>query len=252
MNKILLTVVSLLAFSTIASADFARVEIGGGMWTQAPTGTMTQTDAVGTVTYTSDEKEEAGAYIWALVKHPIPIIPNLRVEYSQLKDSGKISGSVAGYTVTETQNANLDFVAYDVIPYYNILDNTFWISIDLGIDIKALEYVINYDIPNSVDDYIHRIGRTGRAGEIGNSISFVSSSEVYSLKVIEKKLQFKMTEVFEDGFGLDIKDDIKSPKIIIRKDEKIKTKGAYGTKKVEPKRKKLKGKRQGWNTLDNR
>jgi len=121
-----------------------------------------------------------------------------------------------------------------------------------GIDIKALECIINYDIPNSVDDYIHRIGRTGRAGEVGNAISLVSPSEVYSLKVIERKLQLKMVEKKEKGFGKNIQDDIKSPKIVVKKEEKRKTKGAFGKKKKEPSRKKLKGKRSGWNILDNR
>jgi len=59
-----------------------------------------------------------------------------------------------------------------------------------------------------------------------------------------------MTELFEDGFGSDIKDEIKAPKIMVKKDEKQKTRGAYGTKKVDPKRKKLKGKRSGWNIHD--
>jgi len=121
-----------------------------------------------------------------------------------------------------------------------------------GIDIEALECVINYDIPNSVDDYIHRIGRTGRAGKDGNAISLVSPSEVYSLKVIERKLQFKMSEEFEDGFGINVKDDIKAPKIMVKKEKKQKIKGAYGAKKTDPKRKKLKGKRSGWNIHDSR
>jgi superfamily II DNA/RNA helicase len=121
-----------------------------------------------------------------------------------------------------------------------------------GIDIEALECIINYDIPNSVDDYIHRIGRTGRANKDGNAISFVSSSEIYSLKVIEQKLQLKMKEVVEDGFGFDIKDGTKSVKIAVRKDEKQKTKGAYGGKPNDAKRKKLKGKRSGWNIHDKR
>ena len=122
-----------------------------------------------------------------------------------------------------------------------------------GIDIKALECIINYDIPNSVDDYIHRIGRTGRAGEVGNAISLVSPSEVYSIRVIEKKLQLLLTEVTMDGFGKKVKDEIKSPKITIKKEKKQKTKGAFGNKrKKEPSRKKLKGKRSGWNIHDNR
>jgi ATP-dependent RNA helicase RhlE len=125
-----------------------------------------------------------------------------------------------------------------------------------GIDINGLEYIINYDIPNAVDDYIHRIGRTGRAGMDGNAISLVSSSEVYSLKVIERKLQLKVKELKEDGFGIKDEDREKSPKIIIKKEQKRKVKGAFGNQKKkmnkEPKKKKLRGKRSGWNIKDSR
>ncbi|MCI0500411.1 MAG: DEAD/DEAH box helicase [Epsilonproteobacteria bacterium] len=108
-----------------------------------------------------------------------------------------------------------------------------------GIDIKGLEYIINYDIPNSVEDYIHRIGRTGRAGMDGNAISLVSSSEVYSQKVIERKLHIKMKVVKEEGFGNDVEDTIKAPKIVIRKEAKRDVTGAFGqqNKKVKPKKK---------------
>ncbi len=47
-----------------------------------------------------------------------------------------------------------------------------------GLDIEAISHVINYDVPNNRDDYIHRIGRTGRAGQLGDSITFVLPSEV--------------------------------------------------------------------------
>jgi ATP-dependent RNA helicase RhlE len=121
-----------------------------------------------------------------------------------------------------------------------------------GIDIEALECVINYDIPNSVDDYIHRIGRTGRAGRDGVALSFVSPAEVHSFTVIEKTLQFKMTEVYEEGFSNRREDNEKTVKISVKKEKKQKTKGAYGARKTEPKRKKLKGKRSGWNIHDDR
>ena len=121
-----------------------------------------------------------------------------------------------------------------------------------GIDIEALECVINYDIPNSVDDYIHRIGRTGRAGRDGEALSFVSPAEIYSFKVIERTLQFKMTEEFEEGFSNKREDDEKTVKITVKKEKKEKTRGAYGKKTQEPKRKKLKGKRSGWNIHDDR
>ena len=121
-----------------------------------------------------------------------------------------------------------------------------------GIDIEALECVINYDIPNSVDDYIHRIGRTGRAGRDGVALSFVSPAEVHSFTIIEKTLQFKMTEVHEEGLSNIREVGEKTVKISIKKEKKQKTKGAYGAKKTEPKRKKLKGKRSGWNIHDDR
>lgn len=57
-----------------------------------------------------------------------------------------------------------------------------------GIDIDALPYVINYELPRSPKDYIHRIGRTGRAGTQGNAISLVSTNELDHFGVIQKKM----------------------------------------------------------------
>ena len=57
-----------------------------------------------------------------------------------------------------------------------------------GLDIRGLSHVINYDIPNSPDEYIHRIGRTGRANDTGSAITFVSPDECRVLGAIEKTL----------------------------------------------------------------
>ena len=65
------------------------------------------------------------------------------------------------------------------------------ISTDLlsrGIDIQQVSIVINYDVPQSVDNYIHRIGRTGRAGASGIAISLVSLEEIKQLKLEVLKL----------------------------------------------------------------
>ncbi|MFT4779306.1 MAG: ATP-dependent RNA helicase RhlE [Flavobacteriales bacterium] len=56
-----------------------------------------------------------------------------------------------------------------------------------GIDIDVLPCVINYELPRSPKDYIHRIGRTGRAGASGTAISFVTEEEMHHFKVIMKK-----------------------------------------------------------------
>merc|ERR1719262_703905 len=45
-----------------------------------------------------------------------------------------------------------------------------------GLDVKDIKYVINYDMPRQIEDYIHRIGRTGRAGATGSSYSFLTQS----------------------------------------------------------------------------
>ena len=57
-----------------------------------------------------------------------------------------------------------------------------------GIDIPSLPVVINYELPRSPKDFIHRIGRTGRAGATGVAISFITEEEAHHFKVIQKKM----------------------------------------------------------------
>jgi len=125
--------------STVASADFTRVEAGVGAWSYKPSGIITYTDNDGTLTNTSLEKEQSSAYAWIFIKHPIPILPNLRLEYATIHDDGEGTGSYNGYTFPAGTKTTWDLTQYDVIPYYNILDNTFWTTIDIGIDIKVVE-----------------------------------------------------------------------------------------------------------------
>ena len=58
-----------------------------------------------------------------------------------------------------------------------------------GLDIKELPYVVNYELPNVPEDYVHRIGRTGRAGATGIAVSLVAPDEIGLLKDIEKVLR---------------------------------------------------------------
>jgi ATP-dependent RNA helicase RhlE len=57
-----------------------------------------------------------------------------------------------------------------------------------GIDIQLLPFVINYDLPRSPKDYIHRIGRTGRAGATGEAISLITPEDEHHFKIIQKKM----------------------------------------------------------------
>ncbi len=72
-----------------------------------------------------------------------------------------------------------------------------------GIDIKFLPYVINYELPRSPKDFIHRIGRTGRAEEPGEAISLISPEDMHHFKVIEKKMGKIATLI--DGNAIDLK-----------------------------------------------
>ena len=69
-----------------------------------------------------------------------------------------------------------------------------------GIDIDKLKYVINYDIPNIAETYVHRIGRSGRAGEEGTSISICEPEENIFIKEIEKLIKKKITLATENPF----------------------------------------------------
>lgn len=57
-----------------------------------------------------------------------------------------------------------------------------------GIDIKFLPHVVNYELPRSPKDYVHRIGRTGRAESAGEAISFITEEDKHHFKVIQKKM----------------------------------------------------------------
>jgi len=69
-----------------------------------------------------------------------------------------------------------------------------------GLDIELLPQVVNFDLPNVPEDYVHRIGRTGRAGAKGEAISLVSADEVCQLSGIERLLQKVIKRELIDGF----------------------------------------------------
>jgi ATP-dependent RNA helicase RhlE len=69
-----------------------------------------------------------------------------------------------------------------------------------GIDIEALPFVVNYDLPHNAEDYVHRIGRTGRAGASGEAISLVSEAETRYLRDIEKLLGSVIDSQIVAGF----------------------------------------------------
>ncbi len=72
-----------------------------------------------------------------------------------------------------------------------------------GLDIDLLPYVVNFDLPNVPEDYVHRIGRTGRAGQEGIAVSLVCRDETEYLQNIEKLLKQKIVVEEIDGFQME-------------------------------------------------
>ena len=73
-----------------------------------------------------------------------------------------------------------------------------------GLDISGLNYVINFELPYVAQDYIHRIGRTGRAGEQGVAVSLISPSEEWLLTAVEEVLDKRLMQQWLPGYEPDL------------------------------------------------
>ncbi len=101
-----------------------------------------------------------------------------------------------------------------------------------GIDIPDVDYVVNYDLPEQVENYVHRVGRTGRADKKGNAVSFCSPEEKILLEEIEKYLDkpVKILDISKNeyqktlDFTEDTDDNWKALLIEAEKAEKVKPK----------------------------
>lgn len=80
-----------------------------------------------------------------------------------------------------------------------------------GIDVDDLAFVVNYDLPNVAETYVHRIGRTGRAQASGVAFSFCSKGELGDLKGIEKLIKQQIQEIADNPFKQDFLDEVPEP-----------------------------------------
>ena len=145
MKKIVLGMACAAMMAATANADFLRVEMGAGAWMGTSSG-----EVVGETTGfrgmdTSAEEQETNVYAWAMIKHFIPVVPNLRVEYVDITSIGEATGTVSGVTIPTTAGTKLEMKQFDVVPYYNLLDNTAWVTLDLGIDFKVIDATYTVD-----------------------------------------------------------------------------------------------------------
>ena len=103
-----------------------------------------------------------------------------------------------------------------------------------GIDIDKLKYVINYDIPNVAETYVHRIGRSGRAGEEGNAISLCEPEENAFIRDIEKLINLKIRVVNENPFPQTDKPMTPNEKKEWEKEKQQRKREYFASKKKKP------------------
>ncbi|KAF1971973.1 ATP-dependent RNA helicase-like protein dbp8 [Bimuria novae-zelandiae CBS 107.79] len=72
-----------------------------------------------------------------------------------------------------------------------------------GLDIPEVALVINFDVPRDPDDYIHRVGRTARAGRVGHSVTLIGQRDVDLIHAIEERVGSKMNEYAEEGVSIE-------------------------------------------------
>jgi ATP-dependent RNA helicase DeaD len=102
--------------------------------------------------------------------------------YSAAAINGDVPQPVRERTVNQLKAGKLDIlVATDVAAR--------------GLDVERISHVVNYDIPTDTESYVHRIGRTGRAGRTGDSIAFVTPRERHLLRSIEKATRQPLTQM---------------------------------------------------------
>lgn len=117
----------------------------------------------------------------------------------QLEKAGYKSASLQGNLSQNRRQAALD----------GFRDSTFQILVatDIaarGIDVSQVSHVINYDIPDTPEAYVHRIGRTGRAAKSGDAFTMVTAEDTVMVRTIEKKLNAQLERRTLDGFDYSV------------------------------------------------
>ncbi|MCB1581478.1 MAG: DEAD/DEAH box helicase [Marinicella sp.] len=122
-----------------------------------------------------------------------------------------------------------------------------------GLDIEGLDFVLNYNLPYLPEDYVHRIGRTGRAGQSGRAISFVCPEEVRFLRKIERLISGSIERIYQRGFELAEREEI-APTLVRQKTSPKKPNNKQTKKQSakKPNRKKITTRAGGKNSKSGR
>ncbi|MCK5814706.1 MAG: C-terminal helicase domain-containing protein, partial [Flavobacteriaceae bacterium] len=134
-----------------------------------------------------------------------------------------------GYKVATIHGDKTQSARQEALNKFKKKDINILIATDVaarGIDISDLDAVINFDISNIPETYVHRIGRTARAGKSGNSYSFCGADELTYIKGIQQLIQQEITLVTDHPYPLD-----KNTKPEIHKTNNTESKNTGGAKR---------------------
>lgn len=140
----------------------------------------------------------------------------------ELHDAGFASGALHGDLRQNVRTRTLDSLRRGKIQYLVATDVA-----ARGIDISDITHVINFDLPRQSEDYVHRIGRTGRAGRDGEAISFVSNADMLHIQRIERYLgqRLRLVQLVEGATEVQ---EISPERPFVKNDDTRFEKSGYG------------------------
>ena len=190
MKKKLIVATLTALTSGIAQADFLRIEAGAGIWQSTPSGSAAYNSTAYDVVDKLGYKEETPSYMWINFKHPIPVLPNVRLEYTapEFNGEGKVPINWNGQNYDVGATNELQIKQTDIALYYNLLDNTFWATLDLGLNIKVTD--ISFAL-------------SGTSTATGNPLSFNESTTLpIPMLYARTRVQIPTTDI---GLEADVK-----------------------------------------------
>jgi len=158
MKKIVLSTIAILSLSTTIHADTIGAEVGYAAWNAELSGNLQK--GLGNLDFKQDlgyGDKTTNSSIWAYIDHPLPIIPNFKIQKTNYSDdsSGTITKNVTfdnqNFTLNDSVKSSIDLNQIDLIPYWRILDN--WVNFDIGLNFKVIDGDISINSSTANADF---------------------------------------------------------------------------------------------------
>ena len=167
-------------------------------------------DTVEHVVYPVSEQQKAELFVELIEKHnwfKVLVFTSTKLQADKLKEKLKAAGIKSDlFHGDKTQGSRRRALAAFKSDKIQVLIATEIAA--RGLDIQGLEHVVNFNLPYLAEDYVHRVGRCGRAGNKGQAISFVSREEERTLYTIERLINSKIKRIKMAGYEVADRDTI--------------------------------------------